>query len=156
MAKLDLNLTDKQKEALKNLIRSGNFAHTRKRKMTKEEAISRAADWWVEMIFKGHWDNGDAKTEAVNAVIKEMAPKPQPSDAPLLRKAFLTLLSENRYLYCDYGYDKIDLAFKLLGLPYRSSVHCPQKAGTDIIQNQDGSYRVEVATGYGHGWETLG
>jgi hypothetical protein len=125
VAKLELNLTAEQKEALKNLIKSGNFAHTRKRKM-------------------------------VNAVIKEMAHKPQPSDAPLLRKAFLTLLSENRYLYCDYGNDKIDLVFKALELPYRSSVHCPQKAGTDIVQNDDGGYRVEVATGYGHGWETLG
>jgi hypothetical protein len=38
MAKLDLNLTDKQRELLKHIIKSGNFAYTRKRKMTKEEA----------------------------------------------------------------------------------------------------------------------
>lgn len=155
MAKLNLNLTDKQKEVLKNLIKSGNFAYTKKKKMTKEEAISKAADWWVDMIFKGHWDNGDAKTEAIHNLLKSSAHQPQPSDAPLLRKAFLTLLSENSYLYCDYGSDKIDLVFKALDLPYHSSVHCPQKAGTDIIKNDDGSFRVEVASGYRSGWETL-
>lgn len=124
--------------------------------MTKEEAISKAADWWVEMVFSGVWDNGDAATEAAHARLRGAAHQPHPSEAPLLRKAFLELLSNTGYVYCDYGNSQIDTVFEKYGLSYSSSVHCPQKAGTDIRYIGNDNWRLQACKGYGKSWETLG
>lgn len=116
--------------------------------MNKEEATSKAADWWTEMVFSGHWNNGDAPTENMNAFMKQLMPGPVPKEATLVRKAFLSLLEKITDLYCDYGNSNIDAAFKEQGLPYHSNVHCPQKAGTRIFE-ENGEWFVETKSGYG-------
>jgi hypothetical protein len=120
--------------------------------MTKEEAISKAADWWIEMMFAGVWDNGDAKTEALHNMFK--LPGPDPSDAPLVRKVFLELLEMHPFLYSDYGNDDIDSMFRKHGLKLNSLHHCPQKAGTRIYTTNAG-YAVEAKAGYGKNYEKL-
>lgn len=122
--------------------------------MTKEEAISKAADWWMAMIFDGVWDNGDAATEGFNAFLKSVKPGPQPDEAPQLRKAFLELLEEYPDLYCDYGNRAIDAAFRKHNLKYASNIHCPQKAGTRVYES-NGGYEVEAKAGYGKSWAKL-
>ncbi len=116
--------------------------------MTKEDAISKAADWWTEMTFSGHWNNGDAKTEAANAYLKAQLPGPCPPEASLLRKAFLDVLNFKDDVYNDYGNSAIDTAFIAHKLKYMSSIHCPQKAGTRIFE-ENGEWFVEAKSGYG-------
>lgn len=123
--------------------------------MTREDAVSKAADWWVDMIFSGVWDNGDAATEGMHAFCKSLRPGPKPEEAPLVRKVFLELLSiQDGMLYCDYGNSQIDSMFRKHNLNYDSNLHCPQKAGTNLSQTGE-DWRVEVKTGYGQPWVAL-
>ncbi len=117
--------------------------------MTKEDAVSKAADWWTKMVLGGVWDNGDAPTEAINSWIKSFRPGPKPEEAEKVRKVFVELLEGGHNdLYCDYGNSTIDSVFKNHGLPYYSDVHCPQKAGTRLYE-VNGDWRVEAKSGYG-------
>lgn len=122
--------------------------------MTREEAIERAASWWVCMIYQGHWDNGDAKTEAIHSMMKGIAPQLKLEDSDKIHQGFVKLLGERADLYCDYGNGYIDQMFRDLGLSYSSSMHCPQKAGTNIHENVNGWY-VEAKTGYGKPYERI-
>lgn len=106
------------------------------------------------MVFSGVWDNDDAVTENFHAIFKEMAPGPNPSEASQLRKAFLSLLEKHNDVYCDYGNCDIDDMFKEHKLPYKSSIHCPQKAGTRIFE-VNGEWVVEAKSGYGKPFERI-
>jgi hypothetical protein len=122
--------------------------------MTKEEAISKAADWWVDMVFSGHWDNGDRFSETIHTLTRKKVGEPKPSEATSLRKAFLDLLEDNHYVYNDYHNGKIDAMFKKHNLPYESFIHCPQKAGTRIFE-ENGDWHVEAKSGYGQDFVRL-
>ena len=116
--------------------------------MTKEDAISKAADWWTDMVFSGHWENGDAFTESIHALTRKKVGEPQPTEASALRAAFLDLLQTNHSVYNDYQNYKIDEFFKKHNLKYESFIHCPQKAGTRIFE-ENGEWVVEAKSGYG-------
>ncbi len=122
--------------------------------MTKEEAISKAADWWTDMVFSGHWNNADAVTEMLHDRIRKRVGEPHPSEATALRNAFLDLLQDNHYVYNDYHNAVIDSMFKKHNLPFESFIHCPQKAGTKIFE-QNGEWFVEAKSGYGKNFERL-
>ena len=122
--------------------------------MTKEKALSKAASWWIGMIFKGHWDNGDAATENLHAWVRNIAPALKVEDAEKMHAGFVKLLDNRNELYCDYGNSSIDEMFEELKLPYRSNIHCPQKAGTNLRQIGE-KWIVEAKTGYGKPYERI-
>lgn len=122
--------------------------------MTKAEALSTAASWWVGMIFTGHWDNGDALTENMHAWAKSLNSEVKPEDVEKIHAGFVKLLDGRKELYCDYGCPPIDDMFQELKLPYTSNIHCPQKAGTVIRQAGD-NWTVEAKSGYSKPYERL-
>lgn len=96
--------------------------------MTKEEAIRKAADWWVKMIYAGVWDNGDATTELLHSFTKSLSTQLKLEHKEKIREGFVKLLEKEPYLYNDYHCSAIDAMYKELGLEYSSSFHAPQKA----------------------------
>ena len=132
--------------------------------MTKDEAISLAADWWVQQIEAGNWDNGDAKSELMHGWASHARPLER-SVLPAIREIIIELLNrdfqEPKYgtrcakLYCDYGNGWIDDAAKARGLNFSSLIHAPCKSGTNIEKNENGGYCVMAKAGYGGAWEIV-
>ena len=125
--------------------------------MILEEAINKAADWWIAMIRDGRWDNGDASTEIFHSFAKHMAPKPTEEDYASARECLVELLKEERNqhcLYSDYGSPQMDRKFKEKGCKLDSLLHCPQKSGTKI-EEVKGDYRVLAKSGYGGQWQKI-
>lgn len=82
--------------------------------MNLETAIQRAADWWMEQIAGGKWDNGDPHTEFQHAIFAAITPGPTALQLPVLREAIIDAIRSQRWensingtvcyqLYADYG-----------------------------------------------------
>ena len=147
--------------------------------MTEERAIQVAADWWVDAVKAGVWDNGDAETELHHAAFRSMAPKLTEADLPLIRAAVVEVLEEEaatwerrgaewlakspapyhmklRFeLYSDYGNNRLDEACRKRGSKFICGIHGPQKAGTQIHEQDDGLFIVRAKGGYGADWIIL-
>lgn len=126
--------------------------------MNLQQAIEVAADWWVSMIYDGVWNNGDSTSEAFHSAFKSLTAPLKLEDRPKIREGFLELLKEERHQYClysDYGNAYIENMYQNLGLPYNTSFHCPQKAGTKILRDPIEGYAVVAKSGYRQNWEEV-
>lgn len=131
--------------------------------MTREQAITTAAQWWATMIVHKIWDNGDPDSERIHALFRDAMPGPELPDKPAIEAAFRTYFdtldlspdTTNRGCYCDYSADWLDSVFHTINPAWDSRFCGPQKAGTQFEVDAAGNITVRAKHGYGQPWQAL-